>query len=67
MLTDEEQQVQIYYDKDEIAANFEYQQKDHFEDLINMKAEVTDPLRNGINILDHLPNNALNPKSEKLR
>lgn len=57
MLTDEEQQVQIYYDKDEIAKNFEYQQQDHFEDLINMKAEVTDPMRNGINILDHLPNN----------
>lgn len=57
MLTDEEeQQFQIYYDKEQIQASFELQQQDQFEEIMKMKLAVVDPERNGINIMDFLPN-----------
>lgn len=56
MYTEEDALIQIYYDKEEIKANQENQQKDQFEDLMRMRMTVARPQDTGINILDHLPN-----------
>ena len=57
MLTEEDNLIQIYYDKEEIKANYKKQGIDQFDDVMRMRMSIVAPVNTKINILDHLPTN----------
>ena len=55
MLETEENEIQIYYEPEEILMNRITQAKDQFEELLKMRISAAEPKRSKFNILDFAP------------
>ena len=65
MLETEENELQIYYEPEEIEANRQKQKRDQFADLIHMRAAAAEPQRSKFNIIEHL--HSLDKPDEKIK
>lgn len=55
MIESDENDINIYYEPEEIEANKQNQAKDQFADLMQMRQYALDPHRTKMNILDFIP------------
>ena len=55
MIESDENDINIYYEPEEIEANKQNQAKDQFADLMQMRQYALDPHRTKMNIMDFIP------------
>ena len=59
MIESDENEVQIYYEPEEIEANRRTQAADQFEELLRLRVSAASPLKNRFNIRDYMPKDSL--------
>jgi len=54
-LESEENDIQVFYEPEEILASRKNQNKDQFAELLHMRVTAAEPMRNKFNIMDYMP------------
>ena len=65
ILETDENEVQIYYEPEEIEMSRANQNRDQFEELLQMRVQAAEPLRNKFNIIDFIPKDETEEKPKK--